>query len=770
MPLLEPEGLAYLDFQHESILFALQRRRTLIADEPGLGKGHPLSTRIATPYGYKPLGSLTLNDRVMGSSGEPIKILAIHERGMLPVYKVVFNDGSSTTCDGEHLWTVYDENLENWVQVDTLQLGARCHSEKLCIPLHSNPIKFYAKEGCDESFSVGVQVAKDGLLPHEDREIDRFRTASVGQRMGFLSGVLRTIGRVRGEDSHFRLLIKHPLVSFETADTLVDIVRSLGGMVKQCRNYRRYRLDIYLPDGIWYPLVGYNKPRKRINRRWKNFQPGVPPRYVVDVIPHGRDMVRCLSVDAPDNLYTVEQSILTHNTVSAIGTSNNISNVRSMLVICLASHKIHWQRAIEKWDMHGLSVGIAEGDFFPETECVVINYDIIHRHYDAIRAGTWDIMICDEAHYLANEHSRRSLNVFGGTAVKYEWVEDPKTGKPKRQKSERNFYKPILAEREFYLTGTPVPNRIKNLWALVKRIDPRGLGKNLETFQNRYCGAYVDAFGKVVDTGSSNLEELNTLLNERCMIRHLKSEVLKDLPPKVRQVIPLDSAGLQKKLAAEKSAVAELLRAYEEHVGSHIDLDAESLADLVLRASPRMFEDYAASVDDDIGRGTPLDKLAKARAELALEKVPMIVEYVSNLMEQGEKVIVFAYHRAVIEALRDRWHNSCALIYGGTPSHRRQAEADRFQDDPDCNPFIGQYTAAGTGYTLIAATHVVCAELTWLPHEMTQAEDRAHRIGQTDTVNVHHLVVVGSMDDGMLAKIVGKQEVIDQALNPSRNA
>lgn len=773
-----PEGLSYLDFQNTSILYALQRRRTLIADEPGLGKGHPLTTRILTPDGYTPIGHLSVGDKVILSTGKPGAVTGVFDRGLLPVYRVETNDGASTVVDGEHLWTIYAEELEEFITIPTTELIARiAKGDQPCIPLVSGPVEFKINTAISDPFRKGVIAAKRELFDEDVEDIDPlpFETAAVHQRIDFLGGILRTLGRVREFDNRLRVLIKKPLETSRLANTIVQIVRSLGGMALVQRSFTRFRIDIYLPDDVWYPLLGYRPQPRRMKKRWKHFQPGVPPRYITKITPAGTDFVRCISVDAPDSLYLTEEHIVTHNTVSALGVSNNLPKVRSMLIICLASHKIHWARAVEKWDMHGLSVGIAEGDFFPDTECVVINYDILHRHYDAIRAGTWGILICDEAHVLQNETARRTLNVFGGK-MKVHPEQEPddvdddgeivKSAFKKKKGSKKVWRKweSISAEREVYLTGTPIPNRVKNMWTIIKRCDPRGLGTNYDAFADRYCGAYETFHGKW-DLGSSNLTELNRLLKDRFMVRHLKNEVLKDLPPKVRQAIPLSGEGLQKKLQAEKDAVAELIAAYEAQMGIHVDLDEQSLADLVMNARPQMFDDYAKTVDADGMKDTPLNKLAVARAELALAKVPMAIEYISNLINQGLKVVVFAYHRQVIEALRDRWGNSCALIYGGTPTHKRQAEADRFQNDENCNPFIGQYTAAGTGYTLIAAYHVVCVEMTWLPYELSQAEDRCHRIGQEDTVFVHHLIVEGSMDESMLGKIVAKQTVIDEALN-----
>nr|WP_273033168.1 SNF2-related protein [Pseudaminobacter soli] len=738
----------------------------MIADQPGLGKGHPLTQLLPTPTGFRPVGDLREGDHVFGSDGSPNRIIKIHERGVLPVYRVMTSDGASVVVDGDHLWTVYDYVAGDFVTIGTTEIAARLlKGDQFDLPVVGKPVEFLAKTYEIEPRLAGAHLMRPCIEGYPVIDPLAYVDGSPGQRIAFLSAIIRNHGRVRG-DMNIRLFIKHhnePVA--DLIEAIVQITRSLGGLALVKKLPWHNRVDIYLPDDLWLSLVGYRPNVTRIHRRWKHFVPGIPPRSITQILPCGQEFVRCIEVEAPDRLYLTDQFILTHNTVSGIGFCNNLPEVRSVLIICLASHKIHWARAVEKWDIHGLSVGIAEGDFFPDTECVVINYDILHRHYEAIRAGTWDVLICDEAHYLQNELARRTVNVMGSYGKEIKVTEEFRDAdnKYQREKKKRRF-KEISAKRELYLTGTPIPNRVKNIWPLVRRCDPDGLGRNYRAFAYRYCGAYETAMG-LDDNGATNLDELRKLMRDRFMVRHLKADVLKDLPPKTRQVIPLSSEGLVKKVAAEKSAVKALLAQYEAHLGIHKDMPDADIAELVMNARPQMFDDYAKTVDGSLDPDTPLNKLAIARAELALEKVPMIIEHVQSLMEQGEKVIVFAYHRAVIEALKKRWDNSAACIYGGTPTKHRQAEADRFQDDPDCNPFIGQYTAAGTGYTLTAARFVVCAELTWLPHELCQAEDRAHRFGQTDHVIAQHLVVQGSLDDSLLGKIVGKQEIIDQALD-----
>lgn len=413
MTLACPEGLSYLDFQDESIIYALKRRRTLIADEPGLGKGHPLTTRVLSPEGYVPIGQLKVGSQVIGANGKPVDVIGVYDRGVLPIYRVTTNDGAETLVDGDHLWTLLDEETGEPFTVNTLEVYGRLARVEPCIlPLIYGPVEFTSKPECSAAFAEGISVARSEIYL-EPRFIDftKYETADIGQRMSFLSGILRVLGKVKGQNDSLRIKLKRPLETAGLLHTITQIVRSLGGMVLTEHFWSRWQMDIFLPDGLLLPLVGYNRPRQIIHRRWKNFQPGVPDRTIVEVRPAGQDHVRCISVNAPDSLYVTEEHIVTHNTMSGIGFANNLKKVRSMLVICLASHKIHWKRAIEKWDMHDLSVGIVNaGDDFPDTECVIINYDILYRYYDELRAGTWDVMICDEAHVLQNEESRSACS------------------------------------------------------------------------------------------------------------------------------------------------------------------------------------------------------------------------------------------------------------------------------------------------------------------------------------------------------------------------
>jgi hypothetical protein len=166
--------------------------------------------------------------------------------------------------------------------------------------------------------------------------------------------------------------------------------------------------------------------------------------------------------------------------------------------------------------------------------------------------------------------------------------------------------------------------------------------------------------------------------------------------------------------------------------------------------------------------GPAFTEISKVRHAIAVAKLPAVIEYLQGMIDEGVgKIIVFAHHRDVIDGLRKAFP-AHACITGSTPVANRQQEVDRFQRDPACQLFIGNIQAAGVGITLTAAADVVFAELSWVPAEITQAEDRAHRIGQRSHVHVRHLVLDGSMDARIAQVIVDKQEIADKALdNPA---
>lgn len=422
-------------------------------------------------------------------------------------------------------------------------------------------------------------------------------------------------------------------------------------------------------------------------------------------------------------------------TIQAIGVINADESLRKILVVCPASLRLNWAREIRKWLTRVLSIAIVDGPW-PTADIVIINYDILRKHSASIHGREWDMLILDEVHYLKNPKSQRTIEVFG------KWDKDPAKTRP-----------PIQARRKNALTGTPIVNRPIELQPIAGYLAPREFG-NFWGFAKRYADAHQNGYGWDL-TGASHLDELQERLRSTIMVRRLKKDVLTELPSKRRQVIELPQNGAAGAVRAEMAA-------WEAREARMIRLQAEvALASVADDAAA-----YAAAVEAlAAGSTAAFTEMAKVRHDVAVAKIPYVVEHLQSALEENGKVVVFAHHHDVIDALAAEFGPAAVVLDGRTSMAARDAAVQRFQSDSSCKLFVGGMKAAGVGLTLTAAHHVVFAELDWVPGTISQAEDRCHRIGQHESVLVQHLVLEGSLDAVMASRIIEKQENITAALD-----
>lgn len=417
-------------------------------------------------------------------------------------------------------------------------------------------------------------------------------------------------------------------------------------------------------------------------------------------------------------------------TIQAIGLYNVLAEDRhkrgadklSVLVVCPASPKRNWRREFMKWAIDAPQVGIAEGDKLPNTRVVVINYDIVGRHIDTLKSRCWDMLVLDECQYLKNTKAQRTQAIYG-----------------------YRFTPGLKAGVKLALTGTPILNRPIELFSTLKFLQPEGW-KDKHSFAMRYCAAHQTRWGWDYN-GAANLEELQRRLRSTLMLRRLKKDVLRELPPKQRQVIEIDPDAAGRKVLRRERAMW----------GDILDRHADS---------PLTEEEYRQVIRSMAGGGqVGFTEMSTVRRENGEAKVGMVIDHLKDCLESVQKIVVFAHHKSVISALSGEFGKECVVVDGSTPNAKRDEAVTRFQTDPTCRVFIGEIIAAGTAITLTAASLVVFAELDWVPGNVTQAEDRCHRIGQMESVLIHHLVLAGSIDAVMAKTIVHKQEIIDSALN-----
>ena len=456
-------------------------------------------------------------------------------------------------------------------------------------------------------------------------------------------------------------------------------------------------------------------------------------------------------------------------TCTSIAACNLHSGATKFLVICPASLRLNWEREIRMWDPFDPQVlQPRTPEDLPKTLAertwVIVNPEILIASrtktgeqvergaglWNCLMAIRWDVLILDEAHRFKNMQANRTERVLG------------------KKKTRKEAAVPGLAQKStqiLALTGTPIPNRVREIWPLVSMLAPEAFPKEFD-FLRQFCGAkqveIVMRGGhgektKVWDfSGASNLARLQSLLRGSCMIRRLKVHVLKELPAKTRQVITLPADEFKKEADCERKAWLSLAPRMTASRGAA--LLAEALED------PVSYDEAMDRLTVDL-EGIDVAKIGEERQALALSKVPLVVEHVKDLLEEeGRKVVVMAHHHSVVERLRDAFPGS-VCVYGSTPMAERQASVDAFQRDAKVRVFIGGIHAAGVGLTLTAATHMVFAEGDWQPGVLSQAEDRIHRIGQTGSVLIQYIVIDGTIEALVLASALRKQKIIEQALD-----
>ncbi|MEK9207950.1 MAG: DEAD/DEAH box helicase, partial [Patescibacteria group bacterium] len=396
--------------------------------------------------------------------------------------------------------------------------------------------------------------------------------------------------------------------------------------------------------------------------------------------------------------------------------------LRPAIITVPASLKLNWAKEIKLWmsvnyDFHIISGRHSQRERLPKADIYIINYDILSvSNPDAKKKSEKyvcrpdilgiepKIVIADEAHVWKSPDAQRTKAMMD------------------------------LAKRVPYfiaLTGTPIVNRPIEIYNCIKAIEPK-LFPSYFQYAMKYCGAKHNGYGWNFN-GASNTQELHEKLSS-IMIRRKKEEVLKDLPPKIRTVIPMELDNQREYNTAE--------------------------ADLIgwLRINFGNGKAEKAQQAEALARIGELKRLA------VRGKLKGCIEWIEDFLESGEKLVVFAVHKFVIDALMEHFTGKAVKIDGSVSN--RQAPVDAFQDDDSVRLFIGNIQAAGVGITLTKASNTCFLELGFSPSLHEQAEDRVHRIGQTaDSVTAWYLLAAGTMEEEIAELIDAKRKIVAKVID-----
>lgn len=400
-------------------------------------------------------------------------------------------------------------------------------------------------------------------------------------------------------------------------------------------------------------------------------------------------------------------------TLQAIGTAF-IAKSWPVLVICPASLKINWQREWKK---------------FTGKDAIILDDRNKNNWYRYFEMGCCDV-------FITNYESLKKFFVedFAGGVTrsirlkpeadlfKCIIIDESHRCKSSKTQQSKICYKLCQGkEYRFLLTGTPSINGPKDLIQQLKimgRLDDFGGYKSFET--NFMQGPRE----------ASNLEMLNWRLCNTCFFRREKAKVLDQLPDKMRQVVNMDITNRKEYQDAERDLIG--------YLASYENADDEKL---------RKAE-----------RGKVMVQMQKLRQIAARGKIPAAIEFIQDIMDSGEKLIVFAFLKEVVQEIKNVFPSAVTIV-GDNTSQERQEAVDRFQNDPKCNLIICNYKSAGVGLTLTASSRVAFIEFPWTFADCEQAEDRAHRIGQKDSVNCYYFLGRGTIDEDVWELIQTKKDI-----------
>ncbi len=790
-----------LKHQKEAIEKLVGSKKFILADDMGVGKAEFVENKVFTPYGRCKIGDLKVGDKIIGSNGKPCNVIGIYPQGIKELYKVTFNDGYSILCCKEHLWTVSSNNsgensknrenrfitlsVEQMLDENLVleQIGTGWNEKrpykfktfykqkngdsKWQIPI-VKPIEFENNDTLpidpyllglslgDGHFtkhsSIVIDLHKDdfdelfeGIVLTEHKPYDNKRKAyinyhrshikelklentrsdtkfipdiykytSIENRLSILQGLMDTDGHCMYSNNDNFLGTEFSTISKQLCDDVAEIVHSLGGIVRvrsriptythngvKMKGKLAYRVNIKLTSGM-------NPFRlKRKADRYKTPKKYPTGRYIKNIEKIGFEETVCISVDSPDKLYVTEHCIVTHNTTSTIIAALE-TGVKKILIVCPASLKINWMREIENYTDR--SIYIAEGKKFSlEHDFVIVNYDIL-KNFHELKSKTEtligqlnpDLIILDEAHYISNGQSTRTklVNDFASKS-KYLWL----------------------------LTGTPMTNRPMNYFNLLNLIESP-VANNWMAYAIRFCQGYQFNAGKRKVwnvSGASNLEELRDRTS-RQVLRRLKTDVL-DLPEKIITPVYL-------KLKSKE---------YEAMMGEYYNW-------------------YENKKEESSSLTIQFSKLMKVRQIIAEEKIKTTIELAQNIIDQDKKVIIFTNFTDTLQKIYQHFGKEAVYLDGSCSKPHRQHAVDQFQENDKIKVFVGNLKAAGVGITLTAGEACIMNDLSFVPSEHQQAEDRAYRYGQKNSVSIYYPIFENSIEGVIYDILSNKKNIIDTVM------
>lgn len=403
------------------------------------------------------------------------------------------------------------------------------------------------------------------------------------------------------------------------------------------------------------------------------------------------------------------------------------------LIICPAVTKWNWFIDLtEDWGYNNMFFSILDSErtmnAIMQESFIIVNYESIGKFYKRIFKENIDHIIIDESHYIKTTTSTRFKAV---------------------KATIKNFPK----ARVTFLSGTPIKNRITDMFAPLN-LAGIPIGQNFLKFKARY------AKGDRVITGVKNPEEFRLNISN-FMLRKKSSEEL-NLPELNinRYYFAMDDKSTKK----YNDSIDEMYNAQERSV----EIEQE-LKDL--RANGTLTPEILKNLNHEhkVVSQKAKSNIMSLNRICAESKIPNVIKLVNSFIDQGDKVLVFSFFNGVLEGLQDYYKNSCVLINGSVSSIKRRDTIEKFKKKKEVNVFLGQVIAAGIGINLTNANKVIFCDLGFTPDLLEQPYKRAHRQGQLKDVEVIYAMIPGSIDERIFNLIESKTDDINEVIDHGKS-
>lgn len=399
----------------------------------------------------------------------------------------------------------------------------------------------------------------------------------------------------------------------------------------------------------------------------------------------------------------------------------DLINAERILVLCPAVARINWIREFQRFSTRKRSSYAVMESQRPliHSNLTVCSYDLattcLQKLLASLCGNSWDLLVLDEVHFLKNPEAKRTRTVFGTQGLIRK------------------------AKRCWAVSGTPSPNHAGELWTLLYTFGATPL--SYSNFIDRFCVGYMGPKRFVV-TGSNrkNVPELKEILRP-IILRRKKEEVMKELPPIHFDHVTVEAGPVD--LDIDPWFVEYVFPYDRRHeLTAKIEKERTLVEGCMVAAK---FGADGLRVLEAISKS-----ISSLRRYTGLQKVPAIIEMITEEMNEGfyEKLVIFALHRSVIEALREGLRKfKPVVVYGGTDPAKRQRHIDNFMNNKRVKIFIGNIQACGTAITLTSSNQVIFVEQSFSPADNAQAAMRCHRIGQSKPVFVRCVGLADSIDE-----------------------